>query len=518
MQQNLDDSLPGLNPTRSPHGTVRYLGDDDHNTVETLNRVFGDLAHRDNLLAERLLEIEATIQGTQVDPENIAMPVSPQNPTNKAYVDRQDAAIARGVAIIGERLKTLRAFTTMTSGWVQVPWKEQTAKERIDLVLSTADGEPVQGLDFNQVSGVVLFLRAEITDGSTTRYIYRVISPGATTGFKFDDIWITPPGTVSILVPYVSNFPAYPPSAGYRMTQPSSIAVKAVLTSTQAVSVSGSSEIPTLGTSDPEIEAIVNLTIAALAKVSDPKLTLSPVAGFGNAVVALGDSIRKASDVHVGNQAIRLAKPLSKPARILGLSSQGDTVLASGIDGTTATGTRNVLVDANGFVLFSEPTTPQYVAEVGRNPNGEYPIAYKAIEYGTPEIPVSRMDEISIGLSRFSPPDWATQVKLRIVLGCHTSGNGLTPLPHFIRVFAGHGHILTSERFLCQAILNFDFGGGVRFHGMENSPYFVQSEANVWVPITSGSILLSILHKLHIKTDGKIPYNLVAASLTHFGR
>lgn len=516
-------------------GVVRFIGEHDSQGLGSMQRIQGDFVHRDQLIQEKLNEVIGsinTLNSVDDSPEDtVAIPLLPTSPTNKAYVDVQDSALATGIAIVAERLRSLKAMSTFSSDWVEVVWKTASQKERIELTLTNLDGSPIIGLDFDQVVSSSLIIRADVSSVGITdpdnaaEYVYRSATFGQTTGFKLDDIWVTPPNKVSVLAPYTSLFAQYPPIAGYNVSQPSRIWIKAVILTSQPPPVTTTPEMPTLDFNNAEIQAILARSVETISGVASLKLNIpgdaSPV--FRRALtIGENGATSSSGGVTMNGTTIRFSSIQSEKGKLLGLSQSGDVVTPVLVEEPASLSLRPLFVDqSNQLVVGSEPTI-SYITNVPLLDDHSNPVMYRNRENGSNSVNTTRNTKVKLTPNTSYPsPAWATKVKVRIELAVHTT-NGGNPANCAVRVLRGYDSLpVTSTDILGQAILSWDFGGNVQSDGVgNNQPYQVFTTTETWVPLQAdGTALITVQYLLHAKADqNSLSWGLAVIRLLAYGR
>ncbi len=534
---NLDGTFPVLDPFHAGNrgGVVRFIGEHDAQSLDSMRRVQGDFVHRDQLLQEKLNELVRAINnisGASDSVEGIVpIPLLPTSPANKNYVDTQDSEIATGIAIMAERLRSLKAMSTFSSDWVEVVWKNQTLKERIELTLTNLDESPITGLDFDQVVSSSLLIRADvasvgITDqNNAAEYVYRSATYGQSTGFKLDDIWLTPPDSVSVLIPYTSLFPSYPPSAGYNVSQPSRIWVKAVILTSQTPASSTTPTMPTLDFNNAEVQAIIAKAIEIIGDTANLNLTLPAdnSDAFRRVVFTSEEGATGSSGgVLVNGVTLRFGSLPSAPkCKLVGLNGAGDLTKPQPAADKNASELRPLFLNSDDEIVIGDEPWVSYITRVPLLDDHSSPILYRNIEHGGSKY-AARNIKVKLTPNASSPrPSWAKKVRVRLELAAHSSSVGGNAPNCGVRVLDGYDSLpVTSTDVLAQALVSWDYGGNVQMEGVWSAPYQTHTTAEAWITLQSdGSAQVLVQYLLHAKaTTSSISWGLAVIRLLAYGR
>ena len=534
---NLDGTFPVPDQFHETNGAgiVRFITPADSRGIDAINRLQGDLAFRDMLIQNTINDlIRAFNASGLVSGDAIALqdPLLPGDPANKNYVDTQNKTLSMGVALVGERLRNLKSLTTLQSGWQDVQWRGQNSKERIDLTLTNIDGSPITGMDFDQVVGISLFIRAEVSGVSvsdplaTPDYVYRSVTFGQSSGFELDDIWLKPPDIISLLIPYISSFPIYPASANYVMIQPNTISIKAVVVTTQTASIVDPS-LPSLDFTQPELLAIINKSIEAVSAAANISLNLpADNTKMFHRLVWVGESGTTGSSggVAVSGLTIRFsAMPTSTgSSSLVGISPSGDLMRVAPTENQAGVSMRPLWLDSGGTILVGEAVATAYTSDVQMEADQSHPILYRDMEYGAASSATVLNYNLSINPHLVvTRPDWASKAKIRITLAAHTENNGPTPPNHGVRVLLGSPTLPnTSTDILAQAIVSWDYGNGIRTIGVPAMAYQAHTTNDVWVDLdASGNIVITVQYQLQARGDSVVnPWGIAVIQLLQYGK
>jgi len=252
----IDPMLPNTDPFRSPTngGRIRYIEVSDALTIALFNRVFGDVAHRTNLIAAKVNEVVGALSqqvGTGDVSRNILSngsvrftkpqsgidPTAASHLTTKRYVDAAVLNVASEAETLSSSFQNYKDGVPLdfASAWVNFTW-QAGARTVTDLALAALSGKV---LDPSSVLSITVLERLDIAVPTNAvpdpppEYVYRQLDRGAN-GFAVEDMWLIPgTRTVRLLIPNSSGYdPSYIGSAYDRLQTPRSRALKAVVKGT----------------------------------------------------------------------------------------------------------------------------------------------------------------------------------------------------------------------------------------------------------------------------------------------
>jgi hypothetical protein len=226
----LDTSFPDADPRTSAlsqSGLIRFIDDDDSNTIEAMNRFAGDLVNRFVIDERKINEIIEVLNGNPrlvtfdntpyvlVDGTHpFTSPVEGVSPTSsnhlapKGYVDDTVADLANTVQSLSSSLSdtATQIPAVRRSDWTEFEWMGGV-KQVIDFTLATSV--------VNVEKVIAVYLMEELT--LSDRRVYRQLYHGTSgDGLRVDDLWLADNNTVRALIPSTSSYsPGYPSTSDY---------------------------------------------------------------------------------------------------------------------------------------------------------------------------------------------------------------------------------------------------------------------------------------------------------------
>lgn len=232
---SLDPSYPTQDTYRDTNtaGIMRFIDATDSIKLPALQRMQGDLVHRDNLLAAKINEIVVEVKTNPAFPAFDNSPyilrdgtraflaaVSGVTPTaaahlsTKEYTDTRDAEVLASVSDLQSTVTTYLASAAVPfySPWYEHEW-HSGQQDHVEMLLTIPDGLTP---NYTEVSNVTVVERLDIAQITVEDpspdpiYVYQALTPGANYGFKLDAVWLDPEsGKVHVLIPNVENHVAW---------------------------------------------------------------------------------------------------------------------------------------------------------------------------------------------------------------------------------------------------------------------------------------------------------------------
>lgn len=251
---NLDNSYPNDDPFRSSNaaGIVRYVSAADPGGIPVMNRLQGDLVHRDKLLQSKLNELILLLNSNPIltsfddsmymfkdgsraftAPVAGAYPVGNNDLTTKAYVQAVASNLGDLITTLNANVSDLASLVPFycRSNWIEHTW-EAGEKGYLDLPLTV----PVSILD--RVMSISLVEKIDVAQSTPSvpdpdpiwKYRPLAVGPSSNAGITIDDVWLEDQNTVRVLIPNTAGaVSGYPPEADYVLASPRQRFIRALV-------------------------------------------------------------------------------------------------------------------------------------------------------------------------------------------------------------------------------------------------------------------------------------------------